>query len=171
MLVLLSAANQIWKRRGEVAIGVAILFAYLWYQKVGEVGYLSAQLAEKPKVVEVERVVTKIVRGKERIVEKEKIVRGEDHVEVIEVERVIYKDPVEESWDTSKEHYETPSVPPPNDYLPRWYVGAGANPFTTDVKPYVRAGATILQHIDLGVGYDTKYGPKDALRAEVGFRF
>jgi hypothetical protein len=157
-----------WDNRTKVLMLIVVLLAWaLWIQQK-RIGGLQAQLAAKP-MVETKtqtQLVTKVVEGPERIVEK--IVTQPGGVQV--VERTIYKDAqiATTQSETESATKETPAYAAPAA-APRWIVAAAADPFGASRNVALRAGVTLGGRLDLSYEHSITGAGRQAV--DVGWRF
>jgi hypothetical protein len=130
----------LWKFKSELALLAACLLAF-GLSKDNEA--LRAALAAKPKIET--RIETKTVKGPVRIVEKIVTTPGGERI----VERVVTRDAV--TRETIAAHNETPACVAP--YVPRFLIGASANPFRSQDGIMLRGGYTVNGRLDLSYGH------------------
>lgn len=145
---------QAWHYRASILAGALIAALFIMNTQDQDIERLEALLSAKPLVEE--KLVTKIVEGPVKIVEKIIEKPGGEKI----VERIITKEVVVK--DSASSHVETPvcwSAP-----APRWIFAASVDPRKVQQGPMLKGGTTIKNRLDLFAGHSVM-GPN---RAEVG---
>jgi len=156
----MNAAALLWENRFKVAmLALAAAVAMLGRQQE-KIGALGQALLDKPKVET--HVETRTVQGPVRIVEKIVTTPGGERI----VERIITRDAV--TRDTNAQRVERPNCPA--QYVPKWIVGASANPLKAQEGQMIRVGYSVNGRIDVTYGHSIN--TRDT-RHEIGtaFRF
>lgn len=158
-----------WKSMIALA-AIAIFFAALAQRQSEKIDSLKAQLAAKPKIIEVEKIIyrDRVVKGPERIVTKTIVQPGGERV----IEKIVERDPIiiETVVEKEREHTETPICPAPAR-IPRWIVGASVNPQTGRngaELPILRGGVSLAGRLDLSYARDFEHSRH---LLEAGWRF
>lgn len=160
-MIPLGVPGLLWKFKSEIA--VVALSILIWGLRA-ENKSLKATIAARPAVEShtEKSATTKTIVGPTRTVEKFVVVPGK--CDPVLIERTITAEPVtiEKIVEVTKDRTEKPICE--NKSVPRWLVGASADPFHAEDGQTIRVGTTIAGRLDLTVGRSTK---RD--RSEIGF--
>lgn len=168
-MALLLSLKAAWDRRNEIVLGLLIIALMVIYCLLVKIGAQRRALAAQPKVeMQSETVTVKaptVTKEKERrTIHRPILGQGRiEHlaganacppaeVEVIEIEREVFAGGEQSS---SSVMLKQEPISLPDALSKRWYIGAAIDP-SEPRKPRPRAGLTLWDRLDIGIGYDTR---------------
>ena len=135
---------QAWKHRALILAFVVAGLLALTKRQHETIVRLGGVIAAKPHVDEAAKVKTKTETGRKIVTERYEVV--ENCVPVI-IERVETIEPTKTEVESETSHVEKPICEP--NYVPRWLVGAAADPFRAQDGQMVNLGVTVSGRLHL----------------------